>query len=173
MPVPKVAHGPTMLFTSVSPAVTVPDPGILRVAPGLRVNVPVLSVRVRPVATFHVWPLLPRSVSPELTVRFWVAALMSMPDEPRVSVLPGPMVTAAPGLVIVIPFQPRSAPRSTEFEPVTIELHVATSAAVGSTAPLQLEVMLRLLALLAFWRVAACAEYASPATESPTMMGPR
>jgi len=147
---------------------TVPEPGRLSVAPVGRVKRPVFNVNVRPVATFHLCPKLPRKVSPDWIVRFWVAALMSMPEEPSVSVLPALRVTNPPGPTMLRPAQVRSAPRATVFAPVTVLVQLAMSATPGKTPPVQLPVALSAVVLSALLTVAACAA----GNENNTVMVP-
>ena len=90
-------------FALVLLAAAVPAPCIFRVAPADRVNAPVFSVSVRPLATFHDSFTGPM-VRPELIVRFWLARLLSMPDAPSVSVL------AELAFAIVISTVPFAAP---------------------------------------------------------------
>ena len=117
----------------------------------VRVKVPV-TFSVRSAAANQL--CLPSKVSPLAMVRFWVAVLRSMPELPRVSVLPAPRVTKPPGSLILIPAQLRSAPSRGLLAATTAESHRATSAAPGTTS--QLEARLRLSALFSLKLVAPC-----------------
>src|SRR5437867_2631394 len=93
---------------------------------------------------------------------------MSMPDAPSVRVLPGPIETAPPGLVMLRPRQLRSAPSDTALAAVTMLLHWAASPAPGTTRPDQLVVKFRLSVLLALVNVAACESRVDSATSTKT-----
>src|SRR5690606_14221210 len=83
------------------------------------------------------------------SVTFWVAALMLMPDAPRINVLPGVIVSAPPGEVTWMPCQLRLTPSATVFAPVTVLFQTATSPAPGAAPPLQPPPKLRLVVLSA------------------------
>src|SRR4051794_7399588 len=72
---------------------------------------------------------------------------MSIPDVPRLSVLPALSVTGPPTLEIMMPPQLASTPSATAFAPVTVESHLARSSGPGITPPSQLVVRLRLSVL--------------------------
>lgn len=136
---------------------TLPAPCMTSVAPAPRVNVPVLSVSVRPVPMFQSCPTAPLIVSPDWIVRFCVASLMSIlvPAAPAssVRVLPGPIVMAPPGSAMRMPCQLTFAPRREVLSPVTALVHTAMWSRPG-TPPVQLPARFRLIVLLTLIRSA-------------------
>jgi hypothetical protein len=71
----------------VSEVLTVPPPKTLRLAPAVRVKAPVLSAKVAPVPTFHVWREVSDIPLAMLTVPLDKAEAL-MPDDPRAIVPP-------------------------------------------------------------------------------------
>src|ERR1039457_203909 len=172
-PEPIIAHGPTMppppLLSFARPAMLdemTPEPCRFKVAPAFRENVPVLRASVCPFVTFQIWFPAPR-VSPALMVRLEVAALMSMPELPSVSVLPEVMFIAPPGLATVMPDQLKFAPSATEFAAVTVLSHTAMLPAPGASPPSQLPFKFRLFALFAFLTVGMVVSMGGLVTTEP------
>ena len=131
-PVPIDAQGPTMPLVLARPTmllVTLPAPGRLREVPADRVKVPVASASVWPLATSQACP--PPSVRFEVIDSPFVAAVMSIPPVPSVSVLP-PSDTAPPGLVSCRPLTAWEATRLIERLDVEEAPQSAVSPASGT-----------------------------------------
>ena len=125
----------------VPPNSIVPAPDKVVVVPVLKVLVPPERRSVLPDATFHDCDV-PNKVLASM-LRFWVAAAMSMPLAPRVSVLPAGMVTRPPGSAMRRPCHERSVPSATELAAVSVRFQRATLSAPGAVPPIQLVPRLR------------------------------
>jgi len=120
---------------------TVPDPAVvtLIVWPELLVKAPE-SERVRPLARLMGTSDVLPSVTPLETVRFWVAADISMPPVPSVSVLE-PIETAPDGLVTRSPRIDVLVVSVVERLAVDVESKRTVSADVGPVPPAQFVVV--------------------------------
>src|SRR5579862_3917213 len=87
-------------------------------------------------------------------VKFWDAALKSMPDRPSVSVLPAAIATGPPGFRTFKPFQLRFAPSATVLAEVTVLSQSPIPFVSGTALLTQLDPRLRLSVLLALLMVA-------------------